>query len=100
VTTADGLLAQGNSVSVGGILFALGVLVISLAMLKGVFHLAVAAIGIVSGVMGIVCESLRPVMGSWYGLYGILMLWLLGVAWKLYRLSSTGRAQDMPAANG
>jgi hypothetical protein len=91
VTTADGLLAQINSVSVGGILFAVGVLVISLAMLKSDFPKAVAILGIVSGTVGIVCESLRPVMGAWYGIYGILMLWLLAVGWKLYRLSSSGR---------
>jgi hypothetical protein len=100
VAVADGLIAQVNTVSVGGILFAVGVLVISLAMLKGVFHMAVAVIGIVSGVVGIVCESLRPVMGSWYGIYGILMLWLLAVAWKLYRLSTRGGAEATPPARG
>jgi hypothetical protein len=77
-------------------LYAVGVLVIALAMLKGVFHMAVAVIGIVCGVVGIVCESLRPVMGSWYGIYGILMLWLLAVAGKLHRLSTRGGAEATP----
>jgi hypothetical protein len=90
-TTADGILAQINSVSVGGVLFAVGVLIVSLAMLSGVFHRAVAVLGIVSGGVGIVCESLRPVLGAWYGIYGILMLWLLAVAWQLYQLSRSVR---------
>jgi hypothetical protein len=86
-TTANGLLAQINSVSIGGILYAVGVLILSLAMLRGVFHKAVAYLGIVSGVVGIVCESLRPVIGAWYGIYGILLIWLLAVGWKLLRLN-------------
>lgn len=86
-TTADGLIAQVNVVSVGGIVFALGVLVISLAMLKGVFHRNVAYLGIVTGIVGIVCESLRPILGGWYGIYGILLIWILAVGWKLYRMS-------------
>ncbi len=86
-TTADGLLAQINSVSIGGVLYAVGVLIISLAMLHGVFPRAVAYVGIVSGIVGIVSESLRPVMGAWYGIYGIMLLWLLAVGWKLLRLS-------------
>lgn len=89
-TTADGLLAQINAVSVGGVLFAVGVLLISLAMLAGVFHKAIASVGIVTGVVGIVCESLRPIMGASYGIYGILLIWLLLVGWKLYLLSGKG----------
>lgn len=90
VTAANGLLAQINAVSIGGFLYAVGVLIISLATLKGIFSRAVAYLGIVSGVVGMVCESLRPVMGASYGIYGILLIWLVAVAWKLYRLSAGG----------
>ena len=90
VTAANGLLAQINAVSIGGFLYAVGVLIISLAMLKGVFSRAVAYLGIVSGVVGMVCESLRPVMGASYGIYGILLIWLVAVGWKLYQLSARG----------
>jgi hypothetical protein len=55
-STAESLLAQNNSVSVGGILFA----VISIVMLKGVFSKWVAWLGIVSGGVGIICESCAP----------------------------------------
>jgi Domain of unknown function (DUF4386) len=86
-TTADGLLAQVNTVSVGGVLFAVGVLLISFAMLRGVFHKAVALVGILTGVIGIICESLRPIMGASYSIYSIMLIWLILVGWKLYRLS-------------
>jgi Domain of unknown function (DUF4386) len=88
-TAADSLIAQNNIVSVGGILFAVGVLVISLAMLKGVFHKGIAYLGIVTGVVGIICEALRPILGPGYSIYLILLIWLIAVGWKLYRLGSS-----------
>jgi hypothetical protein len=92
VATANGMIAQVNTVSAGGILYAVGLLLLSLALLKGVFSKGVAYLGIVTGVVGIVCESLRPILGAWYGLYGILLLWLLAVGWQLFRLSVRERA--------
>jgi hypothetical protein len=85
--SADSLIAQVNAVSVGGVLYALGVLLLSLAMLRGVFPRLVAYLGILTGLVGIVCESLRPVIGPWYGLYGVLFLWVAAVGWRLYHLS-------------
>lgn len=85
-SAAEALLAQNNSVNVGGILFAVSVLIISMAMLKGVFPKTVAWLGIVSGGIGIVCESLRPVIGAAFTLYGVVIIWLIAVGWKLFRL--------------
>jgi hypothetical protein len=85
--SADSLISQVNAVSVGGILYALGIFLLSLAMLRGVFPRLVAYLGILTGMVGMVCESLRPVIGSWYGLYGILFVWVAAVGWQLYRLS-------------
>jgi hypothetical protein len=87
--TADGPIIQLNSVSVGGVPLALGVLMFSLAMFTGVFQQCVAYLGIVTGVVGIVCERLRPILGAWYGIYGILVIWMLAIAWKLFRQSLT-----------
>ncbi len=84
---AEGLLAQNNSVSVGGVLFALSILVISIVMLKGVFSKWVAWLGIVSGGVGIICESLRPMIGAAFSLYGVVLIWLIAVGWKLHRLA-------------
>jgi hypothetical protein len=88
-TAADSLIAQNNIVSAGGILFAVGVLVISLAVLKGVFHKGIAYLGIVTGVVGIICEAFRPILGPGYSIYLILLIWLIAVGWKLYRLGSS-----------
>jgi hypothetical protein len=58
-------------------------------MLRGVFPRAVAYLGIMTGVVGMMCEILRPVLGGWYALYGILLVWLVAVGWRLYRLSQS-----------
>ncbi len=88
-TAADSLIAQNNIVSAGGILFAVGVLVISLAMLKGVFQKGIAYVGIVTGVVGIICEAFRPILGPGYSLYLILLIWFSAVGWTLYRLGAS-----------
>lgn len=62
-TTAEGLPAQFNTVSVSSILWPLGILIVSLVMLKGVFHKGTAYLGILTGAAGIVSEILRPVPG-------------------------------------
>jgi hypothetical protein len=89
VATANGLIAQVNTVSAGGILYALGILILSVAMLQGAFPRVVAYLGIATGLVGMGCEILRPVLGGWYALYGILLIWLVAVGWRLYRLSQS-----------
>jgi hypothetical protein len=88
-TAAESLIAQNNIVSAGGILFAVGVLFISLAMVKGVFQKGIASLGIVTGVIGIMCEALQPVLGPGYSLYLILLIWFIAVGWTLYRLGAS-----------
>src|SRR3989440_4259516 len=86
-TAAEGLIAVSNAVNAAGILTALGILIISLVMLKGVFPKSVAYLGIVTGALGIVSEALRLILGPGYIVYGVLLLlWFLVVGWKLYRL--------------
>ena len=54
---------------------------------KGVFRKGIAYLGIVTGALGIISEALRPILGYSYAVYGILLLiWLIAVGWKLYRL--------------
>lgn len=86
-TAAESLIAVANAVAAAGILTAIGILILSLVMLKGVFHRGVAYLGIATGVLGIVCESLRPLLGLGYAIYGLLLpIWFIAVGWKLYRL--------------
>ncbi len=86
-SAAEGFIAQNNIPSAPGILTAIGILVISLVMLRGVFHKGVAYLGIATGAIGIISESLRPLLGVGYIGYGLLLpTWFLAVGWKLYRL--------------
>jgi len=86
-TAAEALIAVHNAMIADGILFTTGILIISLVMLKGVFRKGIAYLGIVTGALGIISEALRPILGYSYAVYGILLLiWLIAVGWKLYRL--------------
>jgi hypothetical protein len=86
-SAAEGFIAQNNIPSPPGILTAIGILVISLVMLRGVFHKGVAYLGIATGAIGIISESLRPLLCLGYIGYGLLFpTWFLAVGWKLYRL--------------
>jgi hypothetical protein len=86
-TAAEGLMASTNAVSWAGILTAAAILVLSLAMRKGLFHKAVAWIGIVTGALGIVSEALRPLAGMGYIVYGLLLpAWFVMVGLKLFAL--------------
>jgi hypothetical protein len=87
---AEGFLAQNTIPTIIGILQPVGILILSLVMLKGVFHKSVASLGIVTGILGIVSETLRPIMGISYAVYGVLLiLWFLVIGWNLFRLASS-----------
>jgi hypothetical protein len=75
-----------NAMIINGILLAVGILIISLVMLKGVFHKSVAYLGILTGGVGIFCETFRPIIGYGYAVYLVIYIWLIAVGWKLYRL--------------
>ncbi len=86
-SATDALLALYNTPSLTAILWPAGVLVISIATLKGVFNRAVAVLGIVVGIAGMIGEAAHPVLGNLYGIYGTLLLvWIVAVTWKLFRL--------------
>ncbi len=87
VTIAEGLIAENNTPSLVGVLTTVGILLVSLVMMKGVFPRWIAYLGIATGVVGIVSETLRPLLGVGYSVYGVLLLvWFVTVGWKLYRL--------------
>ena len=93
-TAAEGFIAQNTIPTLIGILEPVGILILSLVMLKGVFHKSVAYLGIVTGTLGIVSETLRPIMGISYAVYGILLIvWFLVIGWNLFWLLS-GRFQS------
>ena len=88
VSAAEALIAATNAVSWAGILTAAGILVLSLAMRNSKFGTRLAALGIVTGIAGIICEALRPMIGGGYLLYGLLLpIWFALVGWQLHRLA-------------
>ncbi len=87
-TAAEVFIAENNIAFASGILGPVGILILSLVMLKGVFPKGVAYLGVVTGALGIVSEALRPILGPGYLVYGLLFpIWFLAVGWKLYRLA-------------
>ncbi|SHJ51147.1 protein of unknown function [Tessaracoccus bendigoensis DSM 12906] len=87
VSAADALIATTNAVSWAGILTAAAILILSITMLRGDFGRVGAILGIVTGLLGIVSEALRPLMGVSYTVYGLLLpTWFGIVGWKLLRM--------------
>jgi len=99
-SAAEGLIAQNNTPTIPGILTTVGILIVSLVMLEGVFHRGVAYLGIATGVLGIVSEALRFVLPAGYAVYGLLLLiWFIAVGWDLYGLAG-GRETDRRTLEG
>ncbi len=89
-TAAESFIALNTIVGAGGILFGIGILIISLVMLKGVFQKGIAYLGIVTGALGIVSEAFRNMLGFGYLVYWVLfVIWFIAIGWKLYRLGSS-----------
>lgn len=87
-TAAEAVIAENNTPAAVGVLSALGILLISLVMLKGVLPRAVAWLGIATGALGVIAEALRHAVPGFYGVYGVLMwLWFIGVGIALVRLA-------------
>ncbi len=84
---AEALVAQMNVYGPSDTLLGVGVLFLSLAMLKGVFSSAVGYLGIATFVASVVGATLKPVVGVAYLWWWLLFIvWLAAVAWKLARL--------------
>jgi len=84
---AESLVAMANAVSASGILFSIGILIISLAMLKGVFNRGIAYLGVATGTIAVFSEIFRPVIGIGYIVFFILeVFWFIAVGWRLFRL--------------
>lgn len=98
-TAAESLIATTNAVTLAGIMLEVGILIISLVMLEGVFSKGVAYLGIVTGVVGIFSEALRPLIGFAYIVFFVLeVIWLIAVGWRLYRLGSRASPELSPSA--
>ena len=101
-TAAETLIAQNRTTSVVGPLTTVGLLLVSVVMLRGVFPRWVAWLGVVAGALGITAEALRMVLEGFYVVYGVLLpVWMAAVGWHLYRLGRRVRGPaDAPGAAG
>jgi hypothetical protein len=93
-TAAEALQANANAISPVGILTALGILLLSIAMAKGAFSKGTAVLGIVTGALGIPLEAFRDVVGPVYAAYGLLLpVWAIVVGIGLLRLSRASSSE-------
>jgi hypothetical protein len=82
------LAANANTVTPAGIMTALAIFNLSLAMRRAGFPRALAVFGVVSGILGIFMEALRPFVGPAYIIYGLaLPFWFFFVGLRLFKLA-------------
>ncbi len=88
VIAADGLIAATNAMPWAGILTAAAILILSLGLWRGDHGRALAVVGVVTGVLGVVSEVSRPLIGPAYLVYGLLLpTWFGWVGLRLFRLT-------------
>ena len=96
-SAADAIIATTNAMPWAGVLTAAGILVLSLVAWRGPVPAGVAAFGIVTGAVGIVSESLRPLIDYGYLLYGLLLpTWFILTGWTLHTLGRHPRIASQP----
>lgn len=86
---AEALVAENNTVSLAGVLTPLGILLISIPLIRGALGRWVGWLGVFTGAVGLVSESMRFVTPALYGVYGPLMwLWFVAIGILLLRASA------------
>lgn len=87
-SAAEGFIALNYVPTIIGVLQTVGILIVSLVMLKGIFRRWIVYLGIATGAIGVVSEALKPILGLGYIVYGLLlMLWFIAIGWELLRLA-------------
>jgi len=101
VAGAEVLIALNDVPALIGVLQTLGILLISLLMLRGTFSRGVAWLGAATGAIGVISEILRPVLGAAYALYGVLLIvWMTWIGVALWRLGpASSRASTRRASS-
>jgi hypothetical protein len=96
-TAAESLIAMNNAFNpLYESLFGISILILSLVMLKGLFHKSVAYLGIATCVAAFIALALWPIVGVAYFWWWLLfIIWFTAVGWKLYSLGSN----SLPEAN-
>lgn len=98
---AEALAAAANSVTPAGILTALGILLLSLAGRRGGLSKFNSTLGILTGAAGLVLETLRPLVGMAYALYGLLLpVWFAAAGLALFRAAGEGKSGKTDSGAG
>ncbi|MEJ2287056.1 MAG: hypothetical protein P8Y02_00155 [Deinococcales bacterium] len=89
-TAAMPLIAQNNAFNpMYEGMFAVGILFLSLAMLRGIFPRAIAYLGIATAVSAFLALSLFGVVGvSYFWWWLLFVFWFVAAGWKLIRLGT------------
>jgi len=96
-SAADAIIATTNAMPWAGVLTAAGILVLSLVAWRGPVPAGVAALGIVTGAVGIAAESLRPLIDYGYLIYGLLLpTWFILTGWTLHTLGRHPMSASQP----
>lgn len=86
-TAAEAIVAENNTPAIVGVLSAAGILLISIAMARGVLPRALAWLGILTGALGVLSEALRHAVPQFYWGYGVLLwVWFIAAGIALIRL--------------
>lgn len=84
---AETIIAENNTPTIAGVMATLGILLISIAMVRSTLARAVGWLGVVTGVFGVLGELLRYAVPQFYWVYGILLwVWFVAVGVVLIRL--------------
>ncbi len=91
VIAAEALMAQNNAFNpLYESVFAIGILIISLPMLKGVFHKSVAYVGMANAPAAIIALALWPILGvGYFWWWGLFVIWFTAVGLKLLQLGKS-----------
>ena len=99
-SAADAIIATTNAMPWAGVLTAAGILALSLVAWRGPVPAGVAVFGIVTGAVGIVAESLRPMIDYGYLIYGLLLpTWFILTGWTLHTLGRHPRIAAQPTSD-
>jgi hypothetical protein len=81
-----------------GVVQTLGILLLAVLMLRGVFPRGLAWLGVAAGGIGLAAEALRPWLGWAYAVYGLVLfvwqIWLTVALWSLGSPSAGDRASE------
>ena len=92
IAAAEAFVAENNTPTIAGVLTPLGILLISLPMVRGVLPHWAGWLGIVTGTLGLASEALRFAVPALYAVYGpLLWVWFAIVGVALLRLPRRGR---------